>query len=339
MVTIVLLYLVILAGSVVRASGSGMGCPDWPKCFGYYIPPSDPSQVEFHPDHFYKKNMMIIVNDTLWRSVADFTSGTSFDRAAWEKYPVHDYARFYVVHTWTEYINRLVGALSGLSMFIMGILSLFIWRKDKRILLLMVLAALLLGFVAWMGKVVVDHNLRPLSITMHMGSAFALVAIAIYTMFRVRNVYGFGRQFPVPSGLFWLLTGTFVLTLIQIFVGTQVRQNVDVVYKAMDNMHRETWIAQLGEIFSVHWVLSLPVIILNGWLFVRLRRLVLSPTCRRLNNLMMLVIVAEYGAGLVLSQLGMPAVAQPVHLLLAAIVFGLQFSLLVNLYAERKPAY
>lgn len=304
-ITLALLYLVILAGSVVRATGSGMGCPDWPKCFGQYIPPTDISQLP--PD--YKERFKV--------------EGKTIDD-------------FNAVHTWTEYINRLAGALSGASMFVMGVLSLFFWKKDKRVTLLLLFAAVLLAFVGWMGKVVVDSNLHPLMITMHFASALALVAVTIYTLFRIRNIVGFGSQQAVSGNVSWLLLAAFLLTLVQVIIGTQVRQNVDVVHDAMNNTHRETWIQQLGPVFSVHWVMALPVLILNALLFIRLRRLPLAPLYKRLSVLMFGALLAEYLLGIFLSKFGIPAFAQPIHLFLATIVFGLQFALLVNLPVERK---
>ena len=44
-VTAVFAYLQIALGGVVRVSGSGLGCPDWPLCHGRPYPPADPHAI------------------------------------------------------------------------------------------------------------------------------------------------------------------------------------------------------------------------------------------------------------------------------------------------------
>ena len=72
-------YLVILAGAVVRMTGSGMGCPDWPKCFGYLIPPTERSQLDWQPNKNYEKGNVIILDNTLQVATQTFESGKTID--------------------------------------------------------------------------------------------------------------------------------------------------------------------------------------------------------------------------------------------------------------------
>ena len=72
--SLVLVYLVIIAGATVRMTGSGMGCPDWPKCFGYYIPPTDVQELTWEAYHEYEKGQVIIKDEKLFVAKETFTS-------------------------------------------------------------------------------------------------------------------------------------------------------------------------------------------------------------------------------------------------------------------------
>ncbi len=132
-VSLILVYLVIIAGAVVRMTGSGMGCPDWPKCFGYYIPPTEESELLWQPDRDYNEGQVIIKGESLLVSKSTFKSQSTFQLENWETYDKHDYAIFNPWHTWIEYINRLLGALAGLATLVLAVSSITFWKKKKRI--------------------------------------------------------------------------------------------------------------------------------------------------------------------------------------------------------------
>ena len=122
--SLILVLFVILAGSLVRMTGSGMGCPDWPKCFGYYIPPTEISEIQFQPKHHYKSGQVLQYEDVFYYAKENFTSALKLDLSNWEINTQHSYNTFNVIHTWIEYINRLLTAFAGIPILILLIISL-----------------------------------------------------------------------------------------------------------------------------------------------------------------------------------------------------------------------
>ena len=176
----ILVLLVIFAGSMVRMTGSGMGCPDWPKCFGYLIPPTTEKDVFWKSNFDYKKGVMILRNEKFYSSKIDFISSNEFISSNWIEYTKHDYNEFSVMNTWFEFINRFIGAIAGLSTLIMFLFS-FNFLKTKPVVTIMsFIVVLSMLFQAWLGKLVVDSNLSPYKITVHMLMAIVILSLIIF---------------------------------------------------------------------------------------------------------------------------------------------------------------
>ncbi|APU69250.1 COX15/CtaA family protein [Christiangramia flava] len=330
-ISLVLVYLVIVAGAMVRMTGSGMGCPDWPKCFGYYIPPTDRAELEFHPEHRYEKGQVIIMDESLKVASRDFTSGANYNAANWQNYEKHDYAIFNPTHTWVEYINRLVGALAGLAVVIMALFSFGKIRLKKRIPVLSCLCVFLMGFQAWLGATVVYSVLAPAKITIHMVMALVIVALLLYLLFissekdsdDTRSTANFKTLMIVAT----------IFTLIQVVLGTQVRQFIDEQVRNLGYASEELWLNDPNITFYIHRSFSILVLLVNLWLWYRNRKLQLG---LNLINWVMALILIEVITGIVMYYFDFPVLSQPVHLVIASILFGIQFYLLMQTFDARK---
>ncbi|MBX9449508.1 MAG: COX15/CtaA family protein [Taibaiella sp.] len=329
-ISLVLVYLVIVAGALVRMTGSGMGCPDWPKCFGYYIPPTDESQLEWQPSREFKKGQVIIRDEQLWVANADFITGQSFAPEHWSVYTKHDYAQFNVYHTWTEYINRLCGALAGLACFIMAVCSLSYWRSNKWIPLLSWLVVFMMGFQAWLGAKVVESVLSPIKITTHMMVALLIVAMILYLLYIVSRHHTTGRKDNAFKILLWL---SWLASIIQIILGTQVRQFVDDRVKLLGEDRMPEVLNTPLTSFYIHRSFSFVVVILALLLWWRNRKLNLGYS---LSGWMMLMIIFEVVSGIAMYYFGFPFGMQTLHLVAASVLFGIQFYMLLAYHRGNK---
>ncbi|MBC9796033.1 COX15/CtaA family protein [Sinomicrobium weinanense] len=323
-ITLVLIYMVIVAGALVRMTGSGMGCPDWPKCFGYYIPPTEESQLLWQPGRSFKKGHIIIREEALLVAKENFTTTDKFIPDHWEPYTRHDYAVFNPSHTWTEYINRLFGALAGFATLFMAMASFTFWKKNKTVTLLSWLAVFGMGFQAWLGATVVYSLLAPVKITIHMVMALAIVALVLYILHITRNREKSYKVNTLFTNLVWL---ALILTVIQVVLGTQVRQFVDDQAKLLGDTARAIWLHNPDLTFYIHRSFSILVLVVNVFLYILNRKRQLHYS--RLNWVMILIGI-EILSGIVMAYFDFPLASQPVHLVIASVLFGVQFYLLLD---------
>lgn len=320
---LIFVYLVIVAGALVRMTGSGMGCPDWPKCFGYYIPPTDIKQLTWSENRNFEKGQVIIKDETLLVAKDNFKTGSTFDASHWEKYTKHDYAIFNVYHTWVEYVNRLVGALAGFACIIMALFAFSYWKDKKKITLLSWVVVVMMGIQGWLGAKVVYSVLNPIKITLHMVLALMIVAVILYI---IRLVKPKNEQQNYNRGFQKLIIFALGLTLIQIILGTQVREFVDEQVKNGVTASI-LWLQNPTLEFYLHRSFSILVLLVNLYLFAKNRKENLGFS--KMNWVLNLIGI-EIITGIAMAYFDFPFGSQAIHLVIASILFGLQFYMLLE---------
>ena len=291
----------IMVGGIVRASGAGLGCPDWPKCYGLWIPPMQVSDV---PAGF-------------------------------------DLASFNALKTWTEYINRLIGVLVGFFITA-NFLSSIRYRKTKPSVTISSFTALVLVlFQAWLGGQVVRSGLSTGIITLHMLLAMIIVGVLLFASFKSKEEFVLIRLHASQKRQFLnygIALG--ILVIIQMILGTQVREGVDTIKDVLLAPNRSLWIEELGLVYKVHrsfsWVLLLTTIAFSYRFFIYYSAL--SSNERKENRLFIVLsvaipigIVSQILVGVGLQWLHMPGLLQVLHLIGVALLLSVLFIYLLIL--------
>ena len=326
-ITIIVLFLVILAGGVVRSTGSGMGCPDWPKCFNQIIPPTDVSQLPSGYEQHYvegrvKKNLRFanIVDLFGYKELADQIRHD-------ESILVHE--EFNVAKTWTEYINRLVGVLAGFALLFSAIYSFTYIKSKPSIFIWSVINVFVVVLQAWLGSIVVSTNLMPWIITVHMLLALVIVGISIYTFYLATTLRNKTILVNYPSnGLKAIAILSLILLLIQVVIGTEVREGID--HLNAEGIVRSQWIELLGTKYLIHRLLAYVTLALAVIYFYLVKsRFSKYSVQSKYAWIVLILVLFQMLSGIVLARFNVPAFAQTTHLVVASLFFGAQYYLML----------
>lgn len=278
----------IFIGGLVRASGAGLGCPDWPKCFGMWIPPT---------------------------SAAELPLG-------------YDMSQFSVFKTWTEYINRLIGVIIGLLITASFILS-FRYREKQPAVFYSSTAAFVMVLVqGWLGGQVVMTGLDEWLITLHMLLAMLIMMTLIYAVYKASaNEFKVSLGTTISRVMFGVVIFLIVTTFVQLILGTQVREVIDVLKNLAEPPPRETWILRVGLIDEVHRTFSWLVLIAGGAVFYLSRWWTDSDIIKKIGTAVFGLIVLQIITGVGLYYLSLPPVYQVIHLTGIAFLVAFEFLL------------
>lgn len=246
--SIFFIFLLFVIGGLVRSTGSGMGCPDWPKCFGEYVPPTSESELPVNYEDFFtnqrvqktERFVSLLKKIGLTDKAAEIENNTSLNESH----------QFNVLKAYVEYINRLWGAVTGIIVFACFLLSIPYLRNNKKVFIFTTLGFISVFLNALLGAVVVNSNLIGGIVTAHFIAAFASICFFIIARH-------FAQPFPssiLTSGQKRMAFFLMILIAIQVILGAELRELYDVLNHVL-NFGEKT--NALAPTFQYHGLLGI----------------------------------------------------------------------------------
>ncbi len=296
----VMSFLLIFTGGLVRVSGAGLGCPDWPKCFGRWLPPISVDQLP----------------------------------------PGIDASQFNLTLAWIEYGNRMLGMVVGLLVLATAVLAVLQAKRWKQIWVPAVFAAVLIAYIGWQGGQVVAAALEPLLVSAHMIGALLVASLVLYTAQQAHYVghpeaeadSGYPRKVSRWIAVAW------GAALVQSALGTQVRSALKMLMDAKPLAGENVWLNAVGPIRHVHETLGLIVAGLAVHIAVKLlrRSKQASPLVVQAAWALGIVGVLQFLLGVSMLVVSYADILKLFHLWGASLIVGLLLMLYVAVRQNRK---
>ncbi len=313
---LVSVLFLIFVGATVRVTGAGMGCPDWPTCWGLLIPPTHVDQVNFDKLPIAKFQRKA---ERMGRDPATISEETLREE-------------FNPRHVWTEFVNRLCSLPVGFFALATFIASFWQRKARPRVFWLSFAALLLVLANAIMGARVVYSGIAPGVLTTHLALAMALICVLVYCFSA-----GTAKPFFVETKRDTLMPKVMVAALLLIVIGegilgSQIREMTDELAKSHADVPRSAWISELEESWtylihrSFSWVILFVTIV--AFLIAR-KDQPRGTTPSQIGALA--IVLAQMVLGVVMSFVHIYSWVQVLHVGLAAILLALVFRWLLIL--------
>lgn len=304
--------VLLFVGAVVRATGSGLGCPDWPFCYGCMVPPTKAEDIDFTKINMEKFRAKAA---RLGRDPSTIT-------------PESLRASFDPVATWVEYVNRLTSLPVGLSVLLLMIASVGELRRKRPWVFLAAVSSFVLVLVnAWLGARVVLSGLKPGIITLHMALTVLLLCVLVFTAWRGTDTPW--RLTAASSGALratrWVALTLFALIIMEGIMGSQVREMTDELSLRHAGEQRALWVAELEEtwVYVLHRSFSWLVLGAALWFGARAKQAL--GRLRWLELSIVGIVLTQMVLGIVLAHVGIVRVVQILHIGLSSLLVSALF--------------